>query len=36
VDDLLEALKYAIGQVPELGGVPGIAAAIAKAEGGAA
>jgi hypothetical protein len=35
VDDLLEALKYAIGQVPELGGVHGIAAAIAKAEGGA-
>ena len=29
--ELLEALKYAIKQVPELGTVPGISAAIAKA-----
>lgn len=34
--DLLEALTYAIKQVPELATVPGIAAAIAKAEWGAA
>ena len=32
--DLLEALQYAIKQVPELATVPGIAAAIAKATGG--
>ena len=31
--DLLEALQYAIKQVPELADVPGIAAAIAKATG---
>ena len=31
--ELLEALQYAIKQVPELGTVPGIAAAIAKATG---
>jgi hypothetical protein len=31
--DLLVALEYAIKQVPELGTVPGIAAAIAKATG---
>ena len=31
--ELLEALQYAIKQVPELATVPGIAAAIAKAEG---
>lgn len=31
--DLLEALQYAVGQVPELGSVPGIAAAMAKATG---
>ncbi|SEI63630.1 hypothetical protein SAMN04244572_01137 [Azotobacter beijerinckii] len=31
--DLLEALQYAIQQVPELETVPGIAAAIAKATG---
>jgi len=31
--ELLEALKYAIKQVPELATVPGIAAAIAKATG---
>lgn len=34
--ELLEALQYAIKQVPELGSVPGIAAAIAKAIGGEA
>lgn len=34
--DLLEALQYAIKQVPELATVPGIAAAIAKATGDAA
>lgn len=34
--DLLEALQYAIEQVPELATVPGIASAIAKATGGAA
>ena len=33
--ELLEALQYAIKQVPELGSVPGVAAAIAKATGGA-
>ena len=33
--ELLEALTYAIKQVPELGSVPGIAGAIAKATGGA-
>ena len=32
--DLLEAIQYAINQVPELATVPGIAAAIAKATGG--
>lgn len=31
--DLLEALEYAIKQVPELATVPGIAAALAKARG---
>lgn len=31
--DLLEALHYAVRQVPELITVPGIRAAIAKAEG---
>lgn len=31
--ELLEALEYAISQVPELATVPGIAAAIAKATG---
>ena len=31
--DLLEALQYAIKQVPEFATVPGIAAAIAKATG---
>lgn len=31
--DLLEALRYAIEQVPELATVPGIASAIAKATG---
>ena len=31
--ELLEALNYAIKQVPELGTVPGIASAIAKATG---
>jgi hypothetical protein len=31
--DLLEALQYAIEQVPELATVPGISAAIAKATG---
>ena len=31
--DLLEALQYAIKQVPELANVPGIAAAIAKVKG---
>ena len=31
--ELLEALEYAIKQVPELETVPGIAAAIAKARG---
>ena len=34
--ELLEALEYAIKQVPELATVPGIAAAIAKATGGEA
>jgi len=34
--DLLEALQYAVEQVPELATVPGIAAAIAKATGVAA
>ena len=33
VPDLLEALQYAVKQVPELATVPGIAAAIAKAGG---
>lgn len=33
--ELLEALVYAVKQVPELGTVPGIAAAITKATGGA-
>ena len=33
--DLLEALQYAIKQVPELATVPGISAAIAKATGDA-
>ncbi len=31
--DLLEALQYAVEQVPELGSVPGISAAIARATG---
>lgn len=31
--DLLDALQYAVKQVPELATVPGIAAAIAKATG---
>lgn len=31
--DLLEALQYAVSQVPELGTVPGIANAIAIAKG---
>jgi len=31
--DLLEALQYAVGQVPELASVPGIAAAMTKATG---
>jgi len=31
--DLLEALQYAIKQVPELATVPGVSAAIAKATG---
>jgi len=31
--DLLEALEYAVKQVPELAGVPGIKAALAKARG---
>lgn len=31
--ELLEALEYAIKQVPELATVPGISAAIAKATG---
>lgn len=31
--ELLDALEYAIKQVPELATVPGIAAAIAKATG---
>lgn len=31
--DLLEALQYAITQVPELATVPGISAAISKATG---
>ena len=31
--DLLEALQYAIRQVPELATVPGISAAISKATG---
>jgi hypothetical protein len=31
--DLLESLRYAVAQVPDLGTVPGIAASIAKAEG---
>ena len=31
--ELLESLEYAVKQVPELGTVPGIAAAIAKAKG---
>ena len=31
--DLLEALQYAVKQVPELGSVPGIRAAIARATG---
>ena len=31
--ELLEALQYAVKQVPELATVPGIAAAIAKATG---
>jgi len=31
--DLLEALQYAVKQVPELATVPGIAAAITKATG---
>lgn len=31
--ELLQALEYSILQVPELGDVPGIAAAIAKARG---
>lgn len=35
-DELLAALKYSVNQVPELGTVPGVAAAIAKAEGGGA
>lgn len=33
--ELLEALQYAIRQVPDLATVPGIAAAIAKAGGAA-
>jgi len=32
-DELLEALQYAVEQVPELGSVPGISAAIARATG---
>ena len=32
--DMLEALKYAIAQVPELASVPGIESAIRKARGG--
>jgi len=32
-DELLEALEYAIRQVPEFATVPGISAAIAKAKG---
>jgi len=31
--DMLEALKYAIAQVPELASVPGIESAIRKARG---
>ncbi len=31
--ELLEALEYAIGQVPDLATVPGIASVIAKATG---
>lgn len=31
--DLLEALEYAINQMPELATVPGVASAIAKARG---
>ncbi len=34
--ELLEALQYAVAQVPELATVPGIAAAMAKALGRAA
>ena len=33
--ELLEALEYAIGQVPDLATVPGIASVIAKAKGDA-
>ena len=32
--DMLEALEYAIAQVPELASVPGIESAIRKARGG--
>ena len=32
--DMLEALEYAIAQVPELASVPGIEVAIRKARGG--
>ena len=32
-DELLEALQYAVEQVPELGSVPGISTAIARATG---
>ncbi len=35
-DALLESLQYAVRQVPELASVPGVAASLAKAEGGAA
>ena len=31
--DLLQALQYAVGQVPELATVPGVAAALAMATG---
>ena len=34
--ELLEALEYAIRQIPELASVPGVKAAIAKAKGGEA
>ena len=32
-DQLLEAIQYAVSQVPELGMVPGVAAAIAAVDG---